>query len=376
MRLGLLFGGRSVEHDVSIQSARSILDALDRDRYEVSLIAVDHHGRWRELPGPEIPTPLEPLGPEILLPPHPDRTANHRLIRSTEGNPAASPSGAGDTDLILDILFPILHGSGGEDGALQGLLELAEIAYVGSGVLGSALQMDKDVAKKLLGAAQLPVVPWLPLRHDELRGHGLDTSISKIENKFGYPLFVKPANSGSSVGINRATQREELRASLEEALRFDDKVMVEQAIDAREVEVAILGNEKPEASVVGEIISGHAFYDYEAKYEDDSTQLLIPAPLSDDESQRVRDLAIRAFQVLEAEGMARVDFLIDKQSGQPYLNEVNSLPGFTQVSMYPRLWEASGLAYPDLLDRLVSLGLQRRDRRSGLERTYLPHQRR
>ena len=371
LRLGLLFGGRSVEHEVSIQSARSILDALNRDRYEVHLIAVDHEGRWQELPGPEIPNHVARVGREVILPPHAGHSSARKLLPAGPGDrPVTSPGGTKD-DLVLDVVFPIVHGAGGEDGALQGLLELAEIAYVGSGVLGSALQMDKDVAKKLLKGAGLPVLPWVDLCRHDLEGSGLAESVSKIEDEFGYPVFIKPANSGSSVGINRAAQREELMSALQEALRFDDKLIVERGIDAREIEVAVLGNESPEASVAGEIVSDHGFYDYSAKYQDDSTQLVIPAPLSDEQTSSIRDLAIRAFRLLEAEGLARVDFLIDRQDDQPYINELNSLPGFTHGSMYPRLWEASGLAYPDLLDRLVELAMQRRERRSHLERTYV-----
>lgn len=369
LRVGLLFGGRSVEHEVSIASATSILAALDRERYEVSLIAVDREGRWLLDAGAEVaagsPSKTASEGREVTLPATPSPDTLVAVGRAQDAQGSQPPGGLG-----LDVIIPIIHGRGGEDGALQGLFELAEIAYVGSGVLSSAIQMDKDVAKRLLAAAGLPVVPWVTLHAHAFEPAAMDTTVEVIAKELGFPVFVKPANSGSSVGINRATDREELADSLREAARYDVKVIVERGLDARELEVAVLGNQAPLASVPGEIRSRHDFYDYEAKYHDDSTELSVPADLPRDESQLLRDLAIQAFRTLEAEGMARVDFLLEKETGKPYINELNSLPGFTDGSMYPRLWEATGVPYTALLDRLIELALERHASRHALETRY------
>jgi D-alanine-D-alanine ligase len=361
LRVGLLFGGRSVEHEVSIASATSILGALDPERYDVSLIAIDHEGRWHLSAGSALVPASGTQGQEVLLPAAP---GTGTLL------PVAAEGGVGTTGLTVDVIFPVVHGRGGEDGALQGLLELADVAYVGSRVLSSAMQMDKDVAKRLLAAAGLPVLPWVVLHAHALEGAGIQAAVDGVVKELGFPVFVKPANSGSSVGIARASDPDELREALRDAARYDDKIIVERGLDAREIEVAVLGNESPEASVPGEIRPTHEFYDYEAKYHDDSTELLIPAPISDEESQLLRDLAVQAYAVLDAEGMARVDFLVERESGRPFLNELNSLPGFTDASMYPRLWEATGLPYRKLLDRLIELALDRHRRRSKLETSY------
>ena len=370
LRLGLLFGGRSLEHEISILSARSILNALDPDRYEIVLIAVDRSGHWQQLSAEEIPHEAPLSGHPVVLPPHVSGSQQAELLSVAALQSESTSVTLSPEDLSLDLIFPIVHGAGGEDGSLQGLLELSEVAYVGSGVLGSALQMDKDIAKKLLASAGLPVLPWVNLRRHELVGTGLESSCAKIEEALDYPLFIKPANSGSSVGINRALDRQELMAALDEAMQFDDKLLVEQGIEARELEVAVLGNEEPQASVPGEIIPGHAFYDYDAKYLDDSTRLVVPAPLCEEEIRTLQENAVQAFRALEAEGMARVDFLMDQKTGQIYINELNSLPGFTDGSMYPRLWEATGLPYARLLDRLVDLALERRERKARLKRHY------
>lgn len=361
LRVGLLYGGRSVEHEVSIASATSILQALDPERYDVSLLAIDLAGHWHLSVGSSLIPASVVECREVLLPAKP---GDGRLLPVT-------PDGDLDADaLAVDVIFPIVHGRGGEDGALQGLLELADVAYVGSGLLSSAMQMDKDVAKRLLAAAGLPVLPWVVLRGPALDGAAMQASVDSVVKELGFPVFVKPANSGSSVGIARATDPDELTEALRDAARYDDKIVVERGLDAREIEVAVLGNESPEASVPGEILPSQDFYDYEAKYHDSATQLVIPATLSDEESQHLRNLAIQSYAALEAEGMARVDFLVERESGRPYLNELNSLPGFTDGSMYPRLWEASGLPYPKLLDRLIELALERHRRRSKLETSY------
>ncbi|MBW2426200.1 MAG: D-alanine--D-alanine ligase [Deltaproteobacteria bacterium] len=363
LRVGLLFGGRSVEHDVSILSASSILSALDRSRYEVSLVGVDPEGGWH-LSDADTPLPEVLDAPRVVLPATPGPT---RLQLERDRGEAA-PLG----ELArVDVIFPIIHGRGGEDGALQGLLELADVPYVGSGVLGSALQMDKDLAKRLLSAAGLPVTPWVSFSSAELRRDGLQSAAERAEAEIGLPVFVKPANSGSSVGISRADSLSELVAALAEALRFDRKVLVETAVDAREIEVAVLGNAEPEASIPGEIRAAQAFYDYDSKYRDGSTELIIPAELDAEKAEALRTTAIAAFRALEGEGMARVDFLVEHATGDFMINELNSLPGFTEVSMYPKLWAATGLPYPRLLDRLIELALERHSERSKLE-THTP----
>lgn len=375
LRVGLLFGGRSVEHDVSIVSATSILNALDRSRYDVSLIGVDPGGRWHlaersAKTAQELATVLQETG--VFLPAVPGET---RLRPSGDDSGAAGAAVAARSALgaiaRLDVVFPIIHGRGGEDGALQGLLELAEVPYVGSGVLSSALQMDKDFAKRLLAAAGLPVTPWVGFDAGTLARLGPRGAAERAEAELGLPAFAKPANSGSSVGISKAGTVGELAAAIALAQRYDRKVLVETAVDAREIEVAVLGNDEPEASICGEIRSHRDFYDYEAKYHDDSTELIIPADIEPAESEQLRAMAIAAFRALGGEGMARVDFLFDRGTRRAYVNELNSLPGFTSVSMYPKLWEASGLPYPRLLDRLIELALERHDLRSKLE-THAP----
>jgi D-alanine-D-alanine ligase len=269
----------------------------------------------------------------------------------------------------LDVVFPIVHGRGGEDGSLQGLLELAEIPYVGSGVLGSAIQMDKEVSKRLLRAAGLPVLPFVCVRANELARDPRGCA-ERVLAALRLPVFVKPANLGSSVGIHKVKRKADLLAALEDAARYDQKILVEQGIDARDVEIALLGDDPVEASVPGEIRTDREWYDYEAKYVDEATELLVPAPVSEALAQQLRETAIRAFTALEGRGFARVDFLVDRETGEFYVNELNSLPGFTDVSMYPRMWEASGLPYPALLDRLIELALESHRQRSRLETQY------
>jgi D-alanine-D-alanine ligase len=350
LRVGIAFGGRSVEHEVSVQSAASIAAALDPSRYDVSLLAIDPDGGWHLAPG-QAPTGQALDGPAVALGLAPDGGR----VRNRE---------SGGVERQLDVIFPIVHGTGGEDGCLQGALELADVPYVGSGVLGSALQMDKDVAKRLLRAEGLPVLPWFIVRDSA------DGDVAERARVLGYPCFVKPASLGSSVGTHRVDDERELAAAIQDARRFDDKVMVERAVDAREIEVAVLGNREPEASVPGEIVPSGEFYDYESKYVDEGTELIVPAVLPEGIGAEVRGLALRAFSVLEGAGLARVDFFLDKATDELWINELNSLPGFTDVSMYPRLWQASGLPYPALLDRLIELALARHRERSQLERLY------
>ncbi|MBJ20516.1 MAG: D-alanine--D-alanine ligase [bacterium] len=378
LRVGLLFGGPSVEHEVSIVSATSILGALDRTRYDVSLVGVDSEGGWHLIAAEvfeAIPSSKEggdaDAGlarvinePGVFLP----ATSGPTALRSAnEEIPNLATIEAGR----LDVVFPIIHGRGGEDGALQGLLESADLAYVGSGVLSSAVQMDKDFAKRLLAQAGLPVTPWITFSGAELDRNGIPAAASQAEAEIGFPAYVKPANSGSSIGIARVETLAELVAAITEAQRYDRKVLVEVSVDAREIEIAVLGNDEPRASVPGEIRTTQTFYDYDAKYRDDSTELIIPAELDAGLCETIRASAIEAFRALGAEGMARVDFLLERGTDRFYINELNSLPGFTNVSMYPKLWESTGLSYPKLLDRLIELALERHDRQSKLE-THAP----
>lgn len=366
LRVGLLFGGRSVEHDVSIVSATSILGALDRARYDVSLVGVDAEGGWHLVdadalaarPDTRLARVLD--APGVFLP----ATSGRASLRLAYGGEAGEVG-------RLDVVFPIIHGRGGEDGALQGLLESADVAYVGSGVLSSALQMDKDFAKRLLAHAGLPVTPWVTFSGADLDRNGLPAAAEIVENEIGFPAYVKPANSGSSIGIACVEDVSQAISAIADAQRYDRKVLVEASVDAREVEVAVLGNDDPQASVVGEIRASKAFYDYDAKYRDDATELLVPADLDPDLSDTIRASALEAYRALGAQGMARVDFLLERETHRFYVNELNSLPGFTSVSMYPKLWEATGLPYPRLLDRLIELALERHDRQSKLE-THAP----
>jgi D-alanine-D-alanine ligase len=355
LRVGIVYGGRSVEHEVSIASATSIREALDPSRYELTLIAIAQDGRWR-LGAPGALPATAVGGEEVTLPAVPGQRT---LVSVASGAPAAE----------LDVIVPIVHGSGGEDGSLQGFLELAGVPYVGAGVLGSALQMDKEVAKRLLRAEDIPVVPWISATAAELERNPGDV-VDRALRAIGLPCFVKPANSGSSVGIHKAASRAELESALADAARYDTKLLVEQAMNAREIEVAVLGNDAPEASVPGEIVPRADWYDYEAKYVDESTELIVPAALDEAQVAEVQQLALRSFRALEGAGLARVDFFLDRETGRFYVNELNSLPGFTEVSMYPRLWQASGLPYPALLDRLIELAIERGRIRQGLERTY------
>ena len=360
IRVGLLFGGRSVEHEVSLSSATSICPALDAERYDVSLIAIDHEGRWRLGAGSDLLPEQAIHGEEVNLPAVPGSSLT-----------PVDPGAAADSTHSLDVVFPIIHGRGGEDGKLQGLLEMAEVPYVGSGVLSSAVQMDKDVARRLLAASGLPVVPDVVLRTvDPSTPQERRSAAEAAVDALGLPVFVKPANSGSSIGISKASDLSSLLESIDRAARFDTKVVIEKAVDAREIEVAVLGNACPEASVPGEIVPNQEFYDYEAKYLNESTELLVPAPLPEDLSKRIRSLALEAFQALEGEGIARVDFFLEKETGEIYINELNSLPGFTEGSMFPRLWAASGLPYPKLLDRMIDLAIERHSQRSKLVTRY------
>ncbi len=351
LRLLVLFGGRSGEHEVSLMSARSVLRALKPEKYDIIPVGITKQGRW--LTGPHaleafLEGKTEALLPVTLLP-DPSRRGLW-LLEDEGGLRPYAP---------VDVVFPVLHGPFGEDGTLQGLLELADVAYVGAGVVGSAVGMDKGIFKDVMRAHGLPVAEYAVLTRREIEAD-INAALDRCEAVAPYPLFVKPANLGSSVGITKAKDRPSLRKALQVAAQYDRRIVVERGLEAREIEVSVLGNEQPEASLPGEIVPGDEFYSYEAKYQDPTSQLLIPAPLTPEQTETVRALALKVYRAVDGAGMARVDFLLEKATGVFYINEVNTLPGFTQISMYPKLWEASGLAYADLLDRLIELALERK----------------
>lgn len=373
LRIGIIYGGRSGEHEVSVASAASIIKHLDRARYEPVPIRIEKDGRWtiadRAPDAISAAKVIEQARLQAARAVRPGREA-HLVARPTEETILTIERGGGSrptkdgepayvTGLGLDVIFPVLHGPYGEDGTVQGLLELANVPYVGAGVLASAVGMDKAVMKKVFAAEGLPIVEYLVVRRREWQADPGGVT-SRIEERVGYPVFVKPANLGSSVGISKVKSRDEVAPALDLAAAFDRKIIVEMAVpNAREIECAVLGNDDPQASVPGEILPSREFYDYEAKYLDDSSKLLIPAPLGESQSRDVQQFAVRAFRAIDGAGMARVDFLLGRDTGALFVNEVNTIPGFTTISMYAKLWAASGLEYPALVDRLIELALER-----------------
>ena len=395
--MGILFGGRSGEHEVSLLSAASVLNAIDKTKYEVVPIGITKDGHWlteehaeRLLKGEKaadkpalsesvgVPAPEKHLragdpdatpgaailarGESVVVPPEPAHRETGLAPFQTEG---ATLRRAADRAINVDVIFPVLHGTFGEDGTIQGLLELADIAYVGAGVLGSAAGMDKDVMKSLFRSAGLPIV-----RHVTFLRGAWEREPKKVqrlvESKLKYPVFVKPANLGSSVGISKAHDRKELGPAIDEAARFDRKIVIEEGVGgknnkAREIECSVLGNDDPKASIAGEIVPIKEFYDYDAKYLDEGSQLLIPAKITKSEMKKVQALAVAAFQAVDCSGLARVDFLMDPKTRRIYVNEINTMPGFTSISMYPKLWAASGVSYPELIERLIQLGIERHE---------------
>ncbi|MGI6208292.1 MAG: D-alanine--D-alanine ligase family protein [Anaerolineae bacterium] len=356
-RIAVVFGGVSGEHEVSIRSAQSVMEALRQAGYDVVPVYIGKDGVWH-------------LGNVPMLVPR------ARLLGLTERAGTAAPSGNGSAPAEerasgpaigpIDAVFPVIHGTLGEDGTLQGLLEVAEVPYVGAGVLGSALGMDKIAMKMLFRQAGLPTVDFVGTDRRRIAREP-ERVAAEVEGQLGYPCFVKPANLGSSVGITKAHDREELLAGLVEAARYDRRVIVEQGVDARELEVSVIGNDDPVASVVGEVLPGREFYDYEAKYCDVGSQTLIPAPVPQGVAEQVRSMAITAFRTLDLAGMARIDFLLERNTGQLYINEANTIPGFTDISMFAKLWEASGLSFDRLVTQLVELGWERfEDRQQSL----------
>lgn len=363
IRVGVIFGGRSGEHEVSLQSARSVMAALNPDRYEVVPIGITRDGRW--LTGDVMAALAEgsqTTRPATLLP-DPQSSALMQ-VELAEMKPVALSAVT-----ELDVIFPVLHGTYGEDGIVQGLLELANLPYVGAGVAGSAVGMDKGIFKHVMAANELPILPWR-LVLSKAWATRSPAVLDQIETGLQYPVFTKPANLGSSVGISKCHNRDELAAGLTEAARYDRRLIVEQGVNARELEVSVLGNDEPIASVVGEIRPRRQFYDYVAKYISDDSELIIPAEVEPAVAGRARAMALRAYQAIDCAGLARVDLLMDKDSGRLYINELNTIPGFTAISMYPKLWQATGITYSELLDRLVELALERHEEKEKLERAY------
>ena len=386
IRIGVIFGGRSTEHEVSLVSASSVMNALDKDKYEVIPIGITPSGEW--LTGGHAMGLLKEKKANdesrVFLPPDP----TVRALVPASGS-SMTEHQAGQLTDSLDVVFPVLHGIFGEDGTIQGLLELAGLPYVGAGVLGSSLSMDKIAQKMVCLQAGLPAadfrwlrsVDWFrapdapetPVLTGQLANLDHKAIIDKVADELGFPVFVKPPNMGSSVGISKAHDKSELKTGIITALQYDRKVLIEKGVpNAREIEVSVLGNENPQASVAGEVVPSNEFYDYDAKYVDDASDLLIPAPLDDSLHQAIRDTAIKSVLAVEAEGMARVDFLLERGTGRFYLNEINTIPGFTRISMYPKLWGATGISYSQLLDELVRLAIDRHDKRAKLNTAYKP----
>jgi D-alanine-D-alanine ligase len=358
LRVGVIFGGRSGEHQISLLSARSVIDAMDAAKYEIVPIAISQEGQWlaigdarKALEQGIANTPATRAA--LLAEPNDQRLVPLDALASTKVANGNRPGTA------IDVIFPVLHGTFGEDGTVQGLLELAGIPYVGAGVAGSAVGMDKVLMKSIFAAHGFPQVPYVAVLRTEWERDARQVE-ERIEHDIGWPCFVKPANLGSSVGVSKAHNRAELGKAIDEAARYDRKIIVEKGVpNTRELECAVLGNDQPEASVVGEIVAANEFYDYEAKYVKDDSKLFIPADIPKGLAERIRDLSKRAFLALDGSGLSRVDFLLNGKTNELFLNEVNTMPGFTRISMYPKLWEASGVPYPRLIDRLIELALER-----------------
>jgi D-alanine-D-alanine ligase len=354
IKVGLIFGGRSGEHEVSFCSASSIIKAIDKDKYTVVPIGITKEGRWISPQDSELALQsgrIEGKNTVILL----NDPSGRALIR-IDNNQRLDKSSASER---VDLIFSVLHGPYGEDGTVQGLLELADIPYVGAGVAASAISMDKDLMKIIFKQRDLPILKWITIKRKEWQ-KDKEKILSLVQDDFEYPLFVKPTNLGSSVGITKVHKKEELEKAIDLASSYDRKILIEEgAEEVREIECGVLGNDEPQASVVGEVKPAGEFYDYDSKYIDKETQLIVPADLPDGVSQEVQEIALRAFKAVDAAGMARVDFFVSKKENKIYLSEINTIPGFTSVSMYPRLWEASGVSYSELIDRLIHLALER-----------------
>ncbi|MFP3896300.1 MAG: D-alanine--D-alanine ligase family protein [Anaerolineales bacterium] len=362
LRVAILFGGKSGEHEVSLASAKSVMGAMDEERYEIYPVGITKSGHW-----------ISGGDPMSLLQSGMDEGTTgmdmDKALAVMEEGDLAEEGAPKARFPDVDVVFPVLHGTYGEDGTLQGLLELADVPYVGAGVLGSALGLDKIAQKAVLSANGLPVVPYLSVTRTRW-GEAPEGVLKEVKETFSYPVFVKPANLGSSVGITKAHDRDELEAGLDLAARYDRRILVETAIDAREIECSVLGNDTPQASLPGEVVPCNEFYDYEAKYVDGDSELHIPADLDEEMVRRIQDMAVRAFLAIDCAGMARVDFFLCRDTETLYLNELNTIPGFTKISMYPKLWEASGLSYPRLIDRLIECALERYEQKTASVTSY------
>jgi D-alanine-D-alanine ligase len=361
IKLGIIYGGRSGEHAVSLMSARSVLSVIDRTKYDVIEIGITRRGQW--VVGENVWEGLQSENYEALRP---------AIFIPSPQNPGIFTLENGQLSLFsnLDVIFPVMHGTFSEDGTLQGLLELADIAYVGSGVLGSSVCMDKGLFKHVMVANHIPTLPFVVINRSEIEAD-LDRCVEKAEGVENFPLFTKPANLGSSVGVNKCTNRSELIEGMHEAARYDRRIVVEKGLEnAQEIEVSVLGNENPAASIPGEVIPKDIFYTYHEKYINETAELIIPAPMPPDIVSKVQNLAIKAYQITDCAGMARVDFLVDRQNGDLFLNEINTIPGFTKISMYPKLWEATDLSYRALIETLIQLAMERKAQRDQTEREF------
>ncbi|WP_042454560.1 D-alanine--D-alanine ligase [Neobacillus dielmonensis] len=356
-KLGLLYGGKSAEHKVSLQTALAVIKALDHEKFEIHPIYINEEGQW--IKGPQLLEPAETVK-ELVF------TAENQIAPA-----ALAPSvfhADRQNDTAFDVIFPLLHGPNGEDGTVQGLLELLNLPYVGNGVLASAAGMDKVIMKNIFAQAGLAQVDYVAYIRSEWE-KDKEAAYAKVEAELGYPCFVKPANLGSSVGISKCRDRQELEAAFAEAFQFDRKIIIEEGVVAREVEVGVLGNDEPDCSVAGEIVPKKDFYDYKAKYEDGETALIIPADVTEEEYQQIKDMAIRAFKSLDCSGLVRADFFLTKE-GKALINEVNTMPGFTPVSMFPLLWKHTGIDYPQLIERLVQLAIERHTEKQQIKYTF------
>jgi len=359
LKIAILFGGRSGEHEVSLMSAKSVLGALNPEKYDVLQIGITHDGAW--LSGENALAVLSGESSEeleaVVFPPDPTQKGIY-AIRNTQYELLSD----------FDVIFPVMHGTYSEDGTMQGLLEMADVAYVGAGVTGAAVGMDKGIFKDVMVANNIPVVEGVMVLRSEIENE-MNAVVSKVEG-LGYPVFVKPANMGSSVGVSKCDNRSSLREGLMEAAQYDRRILIERGINAREIEISVLGNDEPEASIPGEVEPSREFYSYESKYVDGTSGLMIPAPISEEMIEMMREIAVKTYKAIDCAGMARVDFLLDKDDGKFYLNEVNTILGFTSISMYPKLWDASGLPYPQLVDRLIELALERKADRDRTKRRF------
>ena len=365
-RIGVIFGGRSGEHEVSLRSASSVMAAMDREKYDVIPMGITKGGRWLTSGDPM--TALQEGAATLKLPETGGDIEASRWLEASRRELIPGARRAGFPQ--VDVIFPVLHGPYGEDGAIQGLLELAGIPYVGAGVLGSALGMDKSLMKEVFTAAGLPIVEYVTLKRKEWEREPVGV-LNRIEERVGYPCFTKPASLGSSVGVSKCHSRKELSAGLDLAADYDRKVVAEKAVpSAREIECSVLGNDEPIASVLGEIVPCNEFYDYAAKYLDEGSELIIPAELPEGTSEGIRALAILAYLAVDCAGMARVDFLVNGDTGEVFISELNTIPGFTSISMYPKLWEASGISFSQLIDRLIELALERHEDKGKTKTSY------